>query len=375
MFRLLGFDVHVRPGFIVFMLLIVVLVGGEYGLWLAGSLAVFTLIHELGHAVAARRAGAKAEISLNFLAGYASYVPTRPISRAQQAWISFAGPAIQIVVSVAILVAMGANPIDPDSFDSSAASLAIWWAGPVIGLFNLLPILPLDGGHIVQNGLDRILPGRAERIVLWMSIAVTGAAAVAVIVSDRYRGFALVVGFVLVMQLQMLGSSKPPVSPWRQAADAVAAGRTGKARRILVSALSQPQGRGHQARFDLTADEAAAVLDVIPEPLPSGDSWNEYILTNVLLVVGRYEDAAHYAADSYHRHPHALIAAAVARAAAALGDRATALGWLRTAVERRSPASGVASVIDSSPELARLRHDPEVVVLRRSLDDPAPVEG
>ena len=82
MFRLLGFPVHVRAGFIMFMVLIVVLVRqGEFGLWLAGSLAVFTLLHELGHAVAARRTGAEAEISLDFLAGYASFAPTQPICR------------------------------------------------------------------------------------------------------------------------------------------------------------------------------------------------------------------------------------------------------------------------------------------------------
>ena len=92
MFRLLGFPVHVRPGFVMFMVLIVVLYGDAFGLWLAGSLAAFTLLHELGHAVAARRAGAEAEISLNFLAGYASYVPTRPLSRLEQIGISFAGP-------------------------------------------------------------------------------------------------------------------------------------------------------------------------------------------------------------------------------------------------------------------------------------------
>ena len=59
------------------MVLIVVLYGDEFGLWLAGSIAAFTLLHELGHAVAARRAGATAEISLDFLAGYASYT-SRP---------------------------------------------------------------------------------------------------------------------------------------------------------------------------------------------------------------------------------------------------------------------------------------------------------
>ncbi len=160
MFRLLGFPVHVRAGFVMFMVLIVILYGGEFGLWLAGSLAIFTLIHELGHAVAARAAGADAEISLNFLAGYASYRPTRPISRLEHAGISFAGPAVQIVTSVAILLAMGVNPLVRESIDDSPASWAIWWAGPVIGLLNLIPVLPLDGGNIVQTALDRIVGDR-----------------------------------------------------------------------------------------------------------------------------------------------------------------------------------------------------------------------
>lgn len=162
---MLGFPVHVRPGFVMFMMLIVVLYGDVFGLWLAGSLAAFTLLHELGHAVAARRTGAKAEISLNFLAGYASYVPSRPLSRAEQIGISFAGPGIQIAVSVAILFALGASPLERPSYSSDPALLAIWWAGPIIGLFNLMPILPLDGGNIVTKALDRVLPDRAERML------------------------------------------------------------------------------------------------------------------------------------------------------------------------------------------------------------------
>ena len=75
--KVLGFPIHVRPGFLFFMVLIVALYRDEFGVWLAGSIAVFTVLHELGHAVAARRAGATAEISLDFLAGYASYSSPR----------------------------------------------------------------------------------------------------------------------------------------------------------------------------------------------------------------------------------------------------------------------------------------------------------
>ena len=367
MFRLLGFPVHVRPGFVMMMVLIVVLYGDAFGLWLAGALAGFTLLHELGHAVAARRAGADAEISLNFLAGYASYVPTRPISRLEHIGISFAGPGIQIVTSIAILYAMGADVFDTSTLDDRASTWAIFWAGPVIGLFNLVPILPLDGGNIVTTALDRLLPGRAERIMVFASLAATAAFTVFAFSNDRYRGFILVIGFLLIAQLQMLGSGKAPTSPWHDADDALRAGKAGKARRILVSALSHHRPDDPPPPVTLTDDRVAALIDLLPDPLPAGDPWNEYVLANLLIRIGRFEDAAHYAAEAYARHPHTLAAASVARAAAALGDQGVAIGWLRTAADAGTSPSGLASIIDGSPELVGIRQHPEVVAIRSTL--------
>lgn len=367
MFRLLGFPVHVRPGFVMMMFLIVVLYGDAFGLWLAGALAGFTLLHELGHAVAARRAGADAEISLNFLAGYASYVPTRPISRLEHIGISFAGPGVQVVTSIAILWALGADVLDPSTLDDRASTWAIFWAGPVIGLFNLVPILPLDGGNIVTTALDRVLPGRAQRVMVYVSLAATIAFTVFVFTDARYRGFVLVIGFLLMAQLQMLGSDKEPTSPWHAADAALQAGKRGKARRILVSALSHHRPDDRPPPVTLDDDRVAALIDLLPDPLPAGDAWNEYVLANLLLRIGRFEDAAHYAADSYARHPHTLAAASVARAAAALGDHELAVGWLRTAADAGTSPSGLASIIDGSPELAGIRRHPDVVAIRRTL--------
>lgn len=367
MFRLLGFPVHVRPGFVMFMVLIVFLYGDRFGLWLAGSLAVFTILHELGHALAARRAGAEAEISLNFLAGYASYRPTRPISRLERAGIAFAGPAVQIVTSVAVLVAMGADPTHRPSYDLDPAALAIWWAGPVIGLLNLVPILPLDGGNIVMTGLDRLVPDRSHRLMLWFSLTVTSVLAVLCFTTDRFRFLVVFVGFLLVTQLQMLGSSKEPSSPWDTAHRALQAGRTGKARRTLVAALSNPRPDVAPVATALSTEDVAALVDLLPDPLPFGDPLNEYVLANQLIRLGRYEDAAHYAADSYGRTPHTLSAATVARAAGALGDQATAIGWLRAAADAGTAPSGLASIIDHSPELTGLRRHPDVTAIRHAL--------
>jgi Zn-dependent protease len=369
MFRLFGFDVKVQSGFVMFMVLIMFLYRSPFGLWLAGSIAVLTLVHELGHAVAARRTGAHAEISLGFLAGYASYRPTRKLSRAEQAWISFAGPFVQISVSVAVLVAMGVNPVEPSSASSSPAAAAIWWAGPAIGALNLIPVLPLDGGNIVTYGLDRLVPGRARRYMLYFSIAATLGAA-AVLVGTGYRGFVLFIGFLLITQLQMLNAGKPQHaqrSVWEAAAEALQAGKQAKARRMLLAALSHPQPTAGVPDLALAPADASALIDLLPDPLPHGDPGNEYVLAHLLLTTRRYDEAAHYAAGSFSRYPNTLSAAIVSRAAAALGDQATAIGWLQTAADAGTSVAGLATTIDRAPELTEMRLHPDVVRIRRSL--------
>ena len=140
-------------------------------MWLAGSIAVFTLLHELGHAVAARRAGATAEISLDFLAGYASYTTPRAAVAARRGGHR-AGRAGDPHHDVGwpSCYAMGVDPFDRFSRGSTDAAAAIWWAGPVIGAFNLIPVLPLDGGNVVTSLLDRVVPGRARPIMVYASV-------------------------------------------------------------------------------------------------------------------------------------------------------------------------------------------------------------
>ena len=123
--RIFGFPVQIRPGFALFMLLIIVINGVPMGPWLAGSVAGFTLLHELGHAFAARRTGATAQISLDFLAGYASFTPTRDLQRWERAGISLAGPFIQIATGCVVLLAFGVNPLSHDQFAADYWSFAI----------------------------------------------------------------------------------------------------------------------------------------------------------------------------------------------------------------------------------------------------------
>jgi Zn-dependent protease len=366
--RVLGFPLHVRRGFLLFIVLLVFLNGDEFGLWLAAAVAGFTLLHELGHALAARRAGADAEVSLDFMAGYTAYVARRPLSQGTQALIALAGPVTHITAGLAVLAVMGVNPLDEASWQRSAASQAIWWAGPAIGLFNLLPLLPLDGGNVVSSLLERVAPGRGRRIMLYASLVITVAAAVAYVVVAERRAFTVLIGLLLLMQLQLVfdDRSRHAESPFDKALAALRKGDTDRATRVMVSGLRRP-GSARVVPRTLDDESTRQLLALLPRPLPYGDPFNEYVLTNLLVRAGAYDEAARYGAECYAREPRPLIAATVARAAGAVGDDDTAAAWLRAAADAGTSHDGLASVIDHAPELAAARQRADVMALRRNL--------
>jgi Zn-dependent protease len=379
-----------------FMALVIFAYGSDLGLWIAGAAAVLTLLHELGHATAARATGARAEISLDFLAGFASFVPTRTLKRWERAGISLAGPAVQIGVSLAVLFALGIDPLDRHSFGEHAWSLAIWWTGPVMGLFNLLPILPLDGGHIVQAGLDLIVPGRSKRVMLWFSLCLTGVAALVVLTNPRWNDFAFFLLFPGFVQLQMLFADRPRPnvrsiaangeaeawdtgsvdkipqgllpSPWYRAAQQVAQGHPDVARAIIAADFAETAAPDWWPPDAAAPHRLAPLVDLLGEPLPTGRLYSEHVLSNILLRLGRYDRAAQYAAASFAKRPSTTTAAVVARAASALGDRDTAIGWLRAAVDTDTDPDGLAITMDAAPELVAVRQDPRFNELRHRID-------
>ena len=168
-FRLVGFPVHVRPGFLVFMVLLVVLNGDSpsFGLWLAVLMAAFTLLHELGHALAARAADLY-----------------------RRAAISLAGPAVQIVAGLAVYLAVGGDLGWP-LHGETAAQYAALWAGPVIGVCNLAPILPFDGGHVVQVVVERFAPTRARSIMYTFTLVMSGLMILLMVSRPEWRSFDL----------------------------------------------------------------------------------------------------------------------------------------------------------------------------------------
>jgi Zn-dependent protease len=368
-----------------FMVLVVVAQGPHLGIPFAIFLAVFTLIHELGHAFAARNTGAKAQIALDFMAGYAAYTPVRELTRGERALISVAGPGVQIIIGGIAYVAVRGGFAAPES--GNAVQLAVFWAGPAIGALNLLPVLPFDGGHLAEIGVEFVSPNRAHRIMQWFTIGVTVGAIVVMALQPtlfRWVFFALIPLLSVVASMngdktrqrkvehqQALSRAEALAwasgvvdfpkgsvpSPWFRAWQQLQAGDRNAALHVLLLDLADTEPVNWWPPDAAPEAALVQVLDVLPNPMPTGRAYSSYVLSGVLLRVGRHDDAAHYAAAAYGTTRVPMLAVHVARAAAALGHRTTALSWLRTAAQ--SSPELVADAVANAKEFDPLRNDPE----------------
>src|SRR3954469_16245109 len=146
--RVLGFPVEINLSFV--LLLAAVLLGyggvggGVGGLVVVGVVFGSVLLHELGHALVARRLGVHVSgIELSFFGGAAKMVQM-PRSASHEVAIAAAGPAVSLMLGGAGL-GLGAllhvAPFGP-------LFGMIGWINLVLAGFNLIPALPMDGGRI-----------------------------------------------------------------------------------------------------------------------------------------------------------------------------------------------------------------------------------
>jgi Zn-dependent protease/CBS domain-containing protein len=119
---------------------------------LAAAVLFFTslLLHELGHALQARREGVEIDgISLWLFGGVARFKGMFPSAGAEFR-IAIAGPLVSLVIGVMFVLVAWMLGL-PREVDGVAA-----WLGFInlfLLAFNLIPALPLDGGRILRSAL------------------------------------------------------------------------------------------------------------------------------------------------------------------------------------------------------------------------------
>lgn len=168
--RLAGIGVYVHWSFWILPVWILMSTVSDGRGWAAGlSSVVFifaifgcVILHELGHALMARRFGiGTRNITLYPIGGVASLerMPTRP---SQELAIALAGPAVNVAIAGAlfagaILTGLGSLAPVGDVIGGPFLS-SLMWVNVALAIFNLLPAFPMDGGRVLRAFLAMQMP-------------------------------------------------------------------------------------------------------------------------------------------------------------------------------------------------------------------------
>lgn len=220
-FRVLSIPVRVHPLFWLAAVLLGVR-GNEQPqrlmLWV-GAVFVSILVHELGHALAARFCGWDPRITLHVFGGLASYQPTYR-SPKRQILITLAGPGAGFLFAGLITVSIAASGhrllfgwpdfVLPVVFAPYASNPLNWLLLDLLyvnifwGLVNLLPIYPLDGGQVSQEVFQLVNPRDGLRQSLWLSIVVAAGAGILAYVRMQEIFLLLFFGYMAYMSYTTL---------------------------------------------------------------------------------------------------------------------------------------------------------------------------
>jgi Zn-dependent protease len=215
--RVSGIPLYLNPSMLILAVLVTVVYGGyvQTELDLSGPLSYLVgfgfvacllgsvLLHELGHALTARRYGIGVRgITLELLGGWTEMDRDAPSPRVD-ALVSLAGPAVSLVLGA---VATGAAYALPDRTIAGQVAFQLAAANVLVAVFNVLPGLPLDGGRALRAAVWALIKdrNRATEVAGWAGRGValiTGCLVVTLYRLDLITLFGLIFILLVVFTL------------------------------------------------------------------------------------------------------------------------------------------------------------------------------
>jgi Zn-dependent protease len=320
-FRLGRIPVVVRGSFFIVTLLLgysTASTPSSIAIWF-GVVFVSVLFHELGHALAFIRFGHNPSIELYQMGGLTRGTPGMPTSPGRHALISLAGPFAGFLLGgVTFSVKSVLGEVPPFAADVISDML---WVNFGWGIYNLLPIWPLDGGQALTGALRVVAPRQGERIGLLVSCAATAA----VVAGALYTGWtwgAFIAAWFGISGFQRLMAiwSHRPTTPDDFTLEKIRNGDVDGAR-MMFEMHGDLNERTHEA------------------------------VASAMFVSGRFEESRALSERSYRRFQSGLSALFVAACDAKLGRPESAVEWLQRAI-----AAGIdRNEIADNEDLASLR--------------------
>jgi len=114
---------------------------------------VTLLLHELSHSLVAQARGLKVSAITLFALGGVSQIEGDATDAKTEFWVAIAGPIASLVIGFSCLViAVGLGWRRPAEPRTAVTAILVWlgYINVVLGLFNLIPGFPLDGGRVLR---------------------------------------------------------------------------------------------------------------------------------------------------------------------------------------------------------------------------------
>ena len=296
------------------------------------------LVHEYGHALTALYFGASPEISLEAFGGRALY-SSQKISPKQDFLITLNGPLLEsllIIVSYALLqIEVVVQHPYLHYFLYSTLHVNIVWC-----LLNLIPITPLDGGHLASYLLQRKFGLKGE-----LASIIIGLICVAVIAPYLfYKGFYVFGTLLLIFGFQnyqilrgIQTENRSPYSCYIQAMHELNNEEQEKGKQqlhgLLKSKDTQIKHSAIEALAKVYVDEnqREKAYGLLLKADHKFFREGKCLLCKLAFENRNYELVNHYSRDIYEIEPTYEIALLNSKANAVLNQPALAGAWLVTA--------------------------------------------
>ncbi|MEV4178183.1 site-2 protease family protein [Nonomuraea sp. NPDC049709] len=130
-------------------------------------LYVSVLLHELAHSVLAKAYGLPVRRITLYLLGGVSEIEKEPPTPGKEFMVAAAGPALSLGLA-GIGLAADVWVINNGGI-LEVLTWQLWFANLIVGVFNLLPGLPLDGGRMLRAGVWKLTsnPGSGTIVAAW----------------------------------------------------------------------------------------------------------------------------------------------------------------------------------------------------------------
>jgi Zn-dependent protease len=138
------------------------LAGTILGILFVMAIFACVVLHELGHALTARRYGVRTRDIILLPIGGLARLEKIPEEPRQELWVAIAGPAVNVVIAATIFLWLWLTstflPWEQLEITRGPFLQRLMWVNLILVVFNLIPAFPMDGGRVLRAFLATQMP-------------------------------------------------------------------------------------------------------------------------------------------------------------------------------------------------------------------------